>query len=411
MRLRPAGAVAVLAAALVAVSLAPAQAEDLDQRQKTVKQRLAAAESDIETLSQQAAVAAAALQAAREQLPLAQAEVASAAADLSAARAKDAALAVQLAAAVANEGRTEAETIAVEDRVQSTQRLLGLLARRAYQNGQLAELAVVLDAESVEDFAGRLSGLQSVADSQVGLMGRLAIDTADLAAKKYQLAAVRAQVEEQRAAAAAQVVVVTAAVARATAAQASVERLVAARSRALRAVEAARAGELARVAVLKAEQRKVAALIAAAASRGSGQVGGGELAWPVPAGGLTQRSGPRIHPVYGYKSCHTGIDIGGGYGATIVAAAAGVVVSTEASSVYGNVTIVDHGDGLSTFYAHQSGRSVGQGQRVTRGQPIGQVGSTGWSTGPHLHFEVHVNGVPYDPLGWLGLGSKRPIVC
>jgi len=81
------------------------------------------------------------------------------------------------------------------------------------------------------------------------------------------------------------------------------------------------------------------------------------------------------------------------------------------SSNFGNVTIVDHGDGLSTFYAHQSSRLVSQGQRVTRGQPIGRIGATGWVTGPHLHFEVHVNGVPYDPLGWLGLGSKRPIVC
>jgi murein DD-endopeptidase MepM/ murein hydrolase activator NlpD len=120
--------------------------------------------------------------------------------------------------------------------------------------------------------------------------------------------------------------------------------------------------------------------------------------------------GPRIHPVYGYRSCHTGADISCGMGTGILAAADGVVVSVENGGPYGLHTLIQHGSGISTMYAHQSATSVSPGQKVTQGQIIGNVGSTGWSTGPHLHFEVHVNGTPYDPMGWFG-GAKVPVSC
>ena len=79
----------------------------------------------------------------------------------------------------------------------------------------------------------------------------------------------------------------------------------------------------------------------------------------------------------------------------------------DLSGPYGNNTLIDHGNGLATFYAHQSGFAVSRGQRVAKGDVIGYVGSTGYSTGSHLHFEVHINGVPHDPMGWFG-GSKTP---
>ena len=77
---------------------------------------------------------------------------------------------------------------------------------------------------------------------------------------------------------------------------------------------------------------------------------------------------------------------------------------------YGLHTLVDHGGGLVTMYAHQSGTAVRVGQTVARGQVIGYVGSSGWVTGPHLHWEVHVDGVPYDPLGWFG-SPRVPVPC
>ncbi len=135
-----------------------------------------------------------------------------------------------------------------------------------------------------------------------------------------------------------------------------------------------------------------------------------ELRWPIPGAGISGRVGPRIHPVYGYRSCHTGVDIRGGTGTPILAAASGVVASVTSGGAYGLHTLIVHNGGLATFYAHQSAAAVRAGDVVSRGQVIGYVGSTGWVTGPHLHFEVHVGGVPYDPLGWFG-GSRGPVRC
>jgi murein DD-endopeptidase MepM/ murein hydrolase activator NlpD len=98
---------------------------------------------------------------------------------------------------------------------------------------------------------------------------------------------------------------------------------------------------------------------------------------------------------------HEGIDIGCAYGAPNRAAAAGTVIYAGWMSGYGNLVVVDHGNGLSTAYAHASSLAVGIGQSVAQGQTVSYVGSTGHSTGPHLHFEVRVNGVAVDPLAYL----------
>ena len=134
-------------------------------------------------------------------------------------------------------------------------------------------------------------------------------------------------------------------------------------------------------------------------SSGSG-VGTGHLMWPVQ-GTLSSPFGWRIHPILGYRKFHTGIDIGVGYGTPIHAADSGTVIYATWMGGYGNVVIIDHGGGISTLYAHQSRLAVGNGTRVARGQVIGYIGSTGLSTGPHLHFEVRLNGNPVDPLGYL----------
>jgi murein DD-endopeptidase MepM/ murein hydrolase activator NlpD len=98
---------------------------------------------------------------------------------------------------------------------------------------------------------------------------------------------------------------------------------------------------------------------------------------------------------------HQGQDIACGYGTAIHAAKAGTVIFTGVMSGYGNVVIIDHGGGFSTLYAHQSRIASSQGQHVDQGEVIGYVGSTGASTGPHLHWEVRVNGNPVDPRGWV----------
>lgn len=124
------------------------------------------------------------------------------------------------------------------------------------------------------------------------------------------------------------------------------------------------------------------------------------LQWPV-SGPITSPFGYRVHPVYGTRKLHTGIDISAAYGTPIAAAGDGTVIFAGWQSGYGNTTIIDVGNGLATLYAHQSSIKVSEGQTVKRGQVIGAVGSTGTSTGNHLHFEVRVDGTPTNPVPYL----------
>jgi murein DD-endopeptidase MepM/ murein hydrolase activator NlpD len=135
-------------------------------------------------------------------------------------------------------------------------------------------------------------------------------------------------------------------------------------------------------------------------SRGIIITGRGVLAIPVEAP-ITSEFGYRTHPILGYQRFHGGIDFGADTGTTIRAAAAGVVIVAEWYGGYGNTVIVDHGGGITTLYGHAERFYVAAGATVQKGQPIAAVGSTGLSTGPHLHFEVRQNGEPIDPAPYL----------
>lgn len=126
----------------------------------------------------------------------------------------------------------------------------------------------------------------------------------------------------------------------------------------------------------------------------------GRFIWPM-RGPITSPFGYRYHPIHRYRARHTGIDISRPTGTPIVAADGGRVVSAGWQSGYGKAVVIMHGKGLATLYAHMSRVSVGAGQTVSQGQRIGACGSTGYSTGPHLHFEVRVGGSPVNPLGYL----------
>lgn len=154
------------------------------------------------------------------------------------------------------------------------------------------------------------------------------------------------------------------------------------------------------------------------ASNTDGEIYSGELRWPVPSYGkdwITSPFGYRWHPIWGTYLGHKGVDIGGNYGTTIVAAEDGVVVdintgcshnygknySCGCGGGYGNYVQVNHSNGLTTFYAHCQSVKVSVGQHVKRGQAIAEMGSTGSSTGAHLHFEVIINGVPKNPMNYV----------
>ena len=129
---------------------------------------------------------------------------------------------------------------------------------------------------------------------------------------------------------------------------------------------------------------------------------GGEMAWPVP--GYTRISSPygmRTHPITGVYKLHTGVDISAPMGASFIAANDGIVVKSEMNSAYGNMIMINHGGGISTLYAHGSKRLVEVGQSVKRGDEVLKVGSTGYSTGPHAHFEVRVNGQYTNPMPYI----------
>lgn len=134
---------------------------------------------------------------------------------------------------------------------------------------------------------------------------------------------------------------------------------------------------------------------------------GGEMAWPVPGyTRITSNYGMRTHPITGIYKLHTGVDLGAPMGANFIAANDGVVTKAGYNGAYGNMVIIDHGGGISTLYAHGSEILVTVGQTVKKGDNILKVGSTGYSTGAHAHFEVRVNGQPVNPLPYITSNTK-----
>lgn len=149
---------------------------------------------------------------------------------------------------------------------------------------------------------------------------------------------------------------------------------------------------------LEQEQARVERLIEQEASK-EGEAPG-ILVRPVP-GAITSSFGMRTHPILGYTRMHTGVDMRAPYGQEIKAGGSGRVILAGTYGGYGNTVIIDHGGGMTTLYAHQSQLNVSYGQDVAAGEVIGYIGTSGLSTGPHLHFEVRFNGSPVNPADYI----------
>jgi murein DD-endopeptidase MepM/ murein hydrolase activator NlpD len=268
----------------------------------------------------------------------------------------------------------------------------------AYKLGDVDYLDLLMASQGFEDFVTRLGFVKRLVDSDDNLVGDLTdarntvktqkhevlVDTVaarkirdELKKRNDELVALR---KEQQAAAA----------------LAKADR--SAKNQVLAKVETDIRAWTAQEAQLAAESQGLAGVINGLAGNGDGK-STGSMVWPT-SGSLSSPFGWRIHPIFHVRKFHTGIDIGAGYGVPIHAADGGRVIYATWMSGYGNTTIIDHGGGISTLYAHQSQILITSGT-VTKGQVVGYVGSTGYSTGPHLHFEVRVNGNPVDPLGYL----------
>jgi murein DD-endopeptidase MepM/ murein hydrolase activator NlpD len=386
-----------------------------------VDQKLAQAQAALEGSTARAQSAAARYFDASRQLPGARSALASAQGEVVAAQ-----VVAQSAAEKAAETRrqlvaAQAALAKVQRRVDAARDTISHFAAEAYMGADTSNLGMVMDASSPSDLATRmafldtLSGEQRVALEQVTRARQVATDARNVVTVRKQEADA-AQARAEGALGAARTAEQTAATA-----TVHVATLVNQRRSAMAVAGQERAADARRTAALRAESNRIAAelrRIAAAErakNRKRGGGGGGNTA-PVPSGGGYFRQpvngwkssdfGMRYDPYFRVWQLHAGTDFAAPTGAPIWAAASGRVVRAGWNGGYGNYTCIYHGElrngrGIATCYAHQSAILVNVGQRVSRGQTIGRVGSTGASTGAHLHFEVRVDGNPVNPLGYL----------
>ena len=324
----------------------------------------------------------------------------------------------QLRQATAELGTIKEQRVAVENDITLNERQLAEAQKRLegresvfykrvrdiYINGRLSYLDVVIGSKDFSDFANRLEVLKRIIDSDITLINEIKKERADIEAHKQKLEADRAKLVELEKAALAK---------QAEIEQKKAERNVVLqkaqndRATAMQAIEELNASSAQVSAMLKERQAARAAAAAAAAQSSGGQgasdnwvQGTGQLGWPV-SGEITSPYGYRVHPIWGTTIYHSGIDIGVDEGTPVHAADGGVVVWSGWMGGYGYAVVIDHGNGLSTLYGHNSELAVDEGQSVAKGQVISYAGSTGNSTGPHVHFEVRANGDPVDPMGYL----------
>ena len=299
--------------------------------------------------------------------------------------------------------KTEAELKAAQDRLQSREKVFYKRVRDIYINGRLSYLDVVVGSKDFSDFANRMEMLKRILQSDMDLINTIKAEREEIASKKAKLEEDRAKVLELEKVAQEKQNLINQKKAER---QAVLERAMNDRDTAERAYNELMASSASITAMLQQRAAERAAAAAAAASQGGGGGGAtwvqgtGQLAAPVVAP-ITSNFGWRIHPIYGTRRLHAGTDFGVDEGTPVHAADGGVVVEAGWISGYGYTVIIDHGNGMSTLYAHNSDVAVSPGQTVSKGQVVSYSGNTGGSTGPHLHFEVRINGEPTDPMGYL----------
>lgn len=307
----------------------------------------------------------------------------------------------------------------IELRLASQRNDMDSVARAFYQQGPLSEIEVLLDSSSPADFTSRLVAVDYISREQQGVERSLMVTQADVNRQEVQLKQLAVKADQASVKAQDQLRKASVALAKANEKQREVVELRKVKKKAVRNAQQYAQKVKVRYQKLKKEERRLeaAAKKAVAAARKvatqSGDAAGspsGDLVWPVPGYPKSGSVGPRIHPIYGYNSCHTGIDIGSPSGTSVKAADSGTVAAITNGGPYGRAVLLVHSGGLTTFYAHLSSESVTIGQAVSPGEEVGKIGSTGWSTGPHLHYEIRINGTPYDPMGWFG-GSRNPVSC
>lgn len=256
-----------------------------------------------------------------------------------------------------------------------------------YMDGQVSYLEVLLQSTSMSDFLTRLDLMQYIAEQDSRLVRELAAERDQIEQHKKELVNKKEEVAVLQETTRAKQTYLAA---RRSDREAALGQLETERKAYLRAMQE-----------LEASSRNLTNIIQQMQSKNQKpRQGTGRFIWPV-SGPITSNYGMRYHPILHQSRLHSGVDIGASGGTPIKAADDGTVIYSGWMGGYGQVVVLDHGGGYSTLYAHMSSIAVGKGSGVTQGQTIGRVGSTGWSTGPHLHFEVRINGNTQNPLNYL----------
>ena len=405
-RLLPSRSVGIFVILTILVSglTSPGFGNDLEDELDDIKGQVKELEDELLAASKVVQRATAELRAIEAQIPAAQRRLQTAQSNLKAAFQRESAAEAKIKRINRAQVVVRVRIARAEARVRELQLQVGQIARRLYQEGPLAIIGILFQADSLGEFTGRLGAAQALARARGATVDELEIVRAGLLEDKAELERLfeRARVQEELAAAARREA--QAARAEAKAARDALAKLQAQRKAAVLKAQKQRDAVKREYDKIRAEQRRIEALIRGAKNPG---VFAGTLVWPT-TGRISAYPGPRRHPVYGYRSCHTGLDIAAPTGTPIKAAAAGRLVSAR-SSVYGLYAVIYHGSDVATMYAHMSRFAITSGQ-VRQGQIIGYVGSTGYSTGPHLHFEVRLKGKAYNPMGWFG-AAKKPVSC
>ncbi|MDX1934464.1 MAG: peptidoglycan DD-metalloendopeptidase family protein [Capsulimonadales bacterium] len=294
--------------------------------------------------------------------------------------------------------RTKQEQAQVAAALAESQRRLQerelTLARRMaanYRQGPVRYASVLLGSRSMRDMVSRAYVVRTIVRYDAQLIAEIKNDRLNVLKWKQQADAKARQVTEQM---------------RELAVRQEEQARDTRRMRHVLAEARTRRAEIEdELAALEADSERIAARIRALQETPLGRARrliaftGGFLR-PVD-GPITSRFGMRYHPILHVTKLHTGIDFGAGIGTPILAAADGVVIFAGYMRGYGNSVVIDHGGGVSTLYGHQSEIVAVEGQNIARGQMVGRVGMTGYTTGPHLHFEIRKNGTPVNPMGSL----------
>ena len=407
--------VSALMLAVVSVASPLAHAEDdLKHKQKKVKQKISRAHSDLDESSADLRNAVIKLRTARTQLTNARNELATTRVRLGKAQVRDQQMQAALEEAIADLTAARAALVQGKQDVQAKKDEVGQMAADVYEMGdpRLMSLAGVLGADDLGDITMSTDVTDTVMSEENSRLDELTAAKVLLKVHEGNVQKKKDAVAVRRQEAADNLALMEQLEQQAVEQRASVRTLVEQRSVVAHRAARIKARDARHLAVLKKQESRIAAQLRARALRLAAKhkgskpgPSGGFLSYPVKGGYITSPYGYRVHPIYGYYSLHDGTDFGaGGCGKPLVAAADGRVSARYWSDVYGNRLVLDYGFvrgvGLASIYNHATSYIVGVGQHVERGQVIGYMGTTGWSTGCHLHFTVLVNGHTVDPVTW-----------